>query len=473
MNILNHTIFKKRFFSFFLTISIITVTLIQCTPVDIICSRDGGPWLRFTPKLIEAPVSVIEITLLQGNYPILEETCNYVTCNIINVFYKVYEVTGNEEDLLLDEGEIVYDRDTHLIIMQNLPASANIRLVIETVIDEECRLARNLDDSFLYTFEYTFATPDYPVGVNTLPQQLSYNPNSTTYVANSGNIYTAIPTILPNNIDHTYSFISSYEGDLTFEDRYFQIDQNTGQFIINPGNIGDRSLGIYTLDVIVSNMYGNNYFNNAYTVDIVEVNNTGAPPSNLVYNPITILQATSNNPSRLPTIQGDSPFTFSLVNPPVPENAISINSESGRITAYPALAEEYGDGTYVLNVEVSNPVGTVIFNNAMSFNVMISTNGNPPSNLVYDPNTVTITTATQTEQVLPSINGTAPFTYSLLSIEPAATGVTINPNTGLLTVTPSLATEFGNGTYNINVGVSNAFGNTTFNNAFTVVVDVP
>ena len=87
-----------------------------------------------------------------------------------------------------------------------------------------------------------------------------------------------------------------------------------------------------------------------------------------------------------------------------------------------------------------------------------------PDALVYAPNNLTLTQGTAGSSVAPTIQGTAPITYSD-SVSPASAGITINAQ-GVIAVANTVLT----GTYAISVTASNSAGNKTFANAYTVTI---
>lgn len=200
---------------------------------------------------------------------------------------------------------------------------------------------------------------------------------------------------------------------------------------------------------------------------------SSAPPVFLKYDPNSItLSGPETTESRPPTIFGRMPMEFSIVNPTVDSTAIYINKENGQITATSDLVNVYGNGTYNLDVEVSNDDASRIFSSAFTFIVNTQSGGNLPSNLVYDPNSITQSSQASVSSVAPTVDGDTPLTFNIVNSNIPNSAISINANTGVITATDILALEFGNGSYTLDVRVTNATGSVTFENAYTINVSL-
>ena len=90
------------------------------------------------------------------------------------------------------------------------------------------------------------------------------------------------------------------------------------------------------------------------------------------------------------------------------------------------------------------------------------------SNLIYSPNSLNVNTGQSASSAAPSVDGTGPFTYSLLT-SPVNDEITIDANSGVISISGQSAT----GTFIANVTVSNAAGETSFSNALSISVSAP
>ena len=138
-------------------------------------------------------------------------------------------------------------------------------------------------------------------------------------------------------------------------------------------------------------------------------------------------------------------------------NEISI-SESGVISSTSNLTE----GTYILDVTVSNESSSKVFENVFTLNVVAQPIA--PSNLIYSVDSVIIEQGEIFTSVAPTLNGTSPLTFSLSN----TTNLSID-NQGIISTTPNLQL----GKYNLDVTASNSAGSETFNNAYVIEVIAP
>lgn len=88
-----------------------------------------------------------------------------------------------------------------------------------------------------------------------------------------------------------------------------------------------------------------------------------------------------------------------------------------------------------------------------------------PNALVYSPNTLQLAQGTAGNSVAPTIQGTAPFTYSVAS-NPTQSGITINAQGAI-----QIANTVPVGTYTLGVTANNEAGSSTFANAYTVTIN--
>jgi hypothetical protein len=121
--------------------------------------------------------------------------------------------------------------------------------------------------------------------------------------------------------------------------------------------------GTYQVSVTVGNSAQMVVFNNAFTI---QVNRRILPPASLVYNPVTLeTNFGTAATSAAPTLAGTSPFTFSIATSSTSNAQITINANTGAITAGTGTPA----GTYRIDVAAQNPAGTVTFANALTITV--------------------------------------------------------------------------------------------------------
>jgi hypothetical protein len=278
-------------------------------------------------------------------------------------------------------------------------------------------------------------------------EKIASPPANLTYLINQLNIETG---------QKASSVMPTLQGRLPFT---FSLKSNPSTNEISIDNQGvinvseNIAVGTYKISVIVSNIVSSATFSNVFTVNVKQ---KLVAPTNLIYsvNKLELEFGVAGN-SVVPSIQGNSPINFSIVTNPQ-TNKISINNQ-GVITT----AANLESGNYTINVIASNVAGTVTFTNA--FSVIVKT-VNAPSNLVYLPNKIDIEEGQKGNSSVPTLNGTPTFTFSLTT-NPVSNQISID-NQGIISVSDNIS----EGTYQVNVKVSNIANSTDFNNVFTVNV---
>lgn len=267
------------------------------------------------------------------------------------------------------------------------------------------------------------------------PFNLVYTPNSIS-IAGSNVGASPVPTV-EGTLPITYTFTSSPSN------ANISIDPNSG--VISSATT--LPVGSYSINVTATNTVGSVDFNSIFTINKTA---TSSPPSNLVYNPnsLTLNQGDAGN-SVTPTISGTTPMSYSLSSSPA-SSSISINSSTGVITSGPSTPP----GTYDISVTAINSVSSVNFTNVYTITIIGAT---LPSNLVYNPNSLSLTQGNAGSSVTPSVSGTQPITYTH-TVTPATTGITINSTTGVISANSSVPAN----TYSVDVHASNAAGTTDF-----------
>ncbi len=211
------------------------------------------------------------------------------------------------------------------------------------------------------------------------------------------------------------------------------------------------AVGTYKISVTVSNVISSQTFANIFTVIAKQ---KILPPANLVYNPNKLdIEFGVAGTSVVPSIQGNTPITFSIISNPQ-TNKIRINNQ-GVITTNSDLEA----GNYSINVIASNITGNVTFNNAFSIAVKAV---NPPNNLVYSPNQIDIEEGQKGSSATPTINGTPPFNFSITT-NPTSNQITID-NKGII----SVAENITEGVYKVSVKVGNVVNSSNFNDIYTI-----
>jgi hypothetical protein len=271
------------------------------------------------------------------------------------------------------------------------------------------------------------------------PSNLAYSPNSISI--NEGETGTSATPTVGGITPITFSLVSSPSTEIS-------IDPNTGVI----SSTATLAVGNYSLDVKAKNDDGEETFTDAFSITVNKIS-----PSNLVYTPNSIsINEGEVGTSATPTIDGITP-TFELVSSPSSEISIDVNT--GVISSTTTLAI----GNYSLNVKATNSSGNETFSTA--FTIAVAKVPEPPTNLAYSPNSIEFTEGAVGTSAMPTISGATPITFELVSSP--SSEISIDANTGVISSTATLAV----GNYSLNVKATNADGNETFNNIFSMKVN--
>jgi len=216
------------------------------------------------------------------------------------------------------------------------------------------------------------------------------------------------------------------------------------------------AVGNYQVTVSAENNAGTAEFINVFTVVINPVLVTG-----LVYAPNAMTLVINNaGSSNAPTFTaGSTPITYSLSSSPTNAN-ITIDPSTGIVSANTSLPI----GTYTITVTATNAAGAANFSNA--FTITIAATATAPSSLSYSPNSLTVNQGVAGNSVVPSVSGTTPITYALISVSPSNAAITINGSSGVISVSSSSAP----GSYIVSVSATNSVSTVNFNSIYTVNV---
>lgn len=238
-----------------------------------------------------------------------------------------------------------------------------------------------------------------------------------------------------------------------------QIDPSTGLLTWTPTE--DQGPGDYTVVVrVVDDGIPPLSDTKNFTVSVLESNSPPvlAVPSDRVVQELVPVSIT------LSATDADIPantVSFSLVDPP---EGMSIDPASGKISWTPS--EKQGPGSYLITAKATDN-GSPALSDTKSFRITVLDVNSPPilapirDRAMLEMTTITITNAATDLDFPPQ-----KLTYSLLG---APAGIVINPDTGLITWTPTEAQ--GTAVYPVTVMVmDNGFPPLTAFQFFTIVV---
>ncbi len=236
------------------------------------------------------------------------------------------------------------------------------------------------------------------------------------------------------------------------EDSNFIIDETTGEISLAMDSQLDA--GEYRLSVIVSNVVGEQTFEEVVRIDVQTL------AYDLVYSTKTYLgvQQTQGKQSVVPTVKGTGPVAYSLKNN---FDAFIIDPVTG-VVSLPE-GHSLAIDTYNLTVVATNEHGSVEFVDALSFEI-IAIQAIIATDLTYASASYTLNQAFAFATDIPTVSGSTP-TYSLSNnygefVIDAATGVISLAEGNTLAI----------GDYPLTVKATNLAGEATFTDIITVTV---
>jgi hypothetical protein len=183
------------------------------------------------------------------------------------------------------------------------------------------------------------------------------------------------------------------------------------------------------------------------------------PPTGLSYSPnYARYEYLTGGKSVLPDIKGTLPIAFIINTEPAAAGGIAIDS-LGILTTNTSL----DTGTYVIHVTATNSGGATTFKNV--FTITVVETPDPPSDLMYSLNKITTDHGTAARSVVPTLNGTMPFSYEI-NTRPTTHGeISINEEGVILISDISPVGE-----YWIDVSVKNKMHTVRFDSIYHVAV---
>ncbi|WMN12900.1 DUF4958 family protein [Marivirga salinae] len=188
-------------------------------------------------------------------------------------------------------------------------------------------------------------------------RSLSYTNNSTTIKVGEG--FASDAPEVDGSGTLTFSIadvsVSNFEG-ITIED-------STGVITVAEGNTLEGGIN-YVIAVAVSNDDVTEVFESAFTIEMVALD----LPRNLIYSVDSIaVPLATNSSSVAPTLDGLSPFSFTIENEAEVPGFLSINEETGVINVNGETSEV---GTYKINLLVANEDGATSFEAAYTVKIL-------------------------------------------------------------------------------------------------------
>ncbi|MBV4308196.1 DUF4958 family protein [Bacteroides thetaiotaomicron] len=138
-------------------------------------------------------------------------------------------------------------------------------------------------------------------------------------------------------------------------------------------------------------------------------------------------------------------------------------SNTGKITVNDKYEGEILPGKYVLNLKLTTEAGAGIYENAVTFNITSS-----PLTLTYKPASVRVEKDQAYVSGAPILKGSPEgLTYKIKSISPETSTISIDEQTGIITLAANNGLEIDN-SYNVSVTATNQYGSKDFDNTFVI-----
>lgn len=262
----------------------------------------------------------------------------------------------------------------------------------------------------------------------------------------------------------------------TFNTDSFIIDENSGSISLT--NTNDLPVGLYTLSVAC-------YSNGSYYEfkDIVTVNMMKPVPDGISVEPDKISAEygdiiNSESTVELPTAQiitekdhiSIQKYLIANVRKDgvlIEDNDFFTISGTGLISIIRGESK-IQPGKYVLDLKLTTAIVDEeaeegIFENAITIDIT-----SKPLALVYTPNAVRVEENTQNVSVAPTLIGSMDgLSYTLKSVSPATSSISIDPATGVISLAANNNLEIGT-VCNVSITATNQYGSTDFDDVYSI-----
>lgn len=247
----------------------------------------------------------------------------------------------------------------------------------------------------------------------------------------------------------------------TYDTNCFEINAATGA--IKSSNTNDLPVGTYCLSISCLSNGKYHEFKDAVTINMLAPVPDGitVEPSEVTVDfeelftekasaQVTTEEGTHVHISKYEIIQEEGKEYFAI-------------STTGKITANSSYKGEILPGKYILNLKLKTEAGTGIYENALVFNIT-----SKPLAILYTPNSVKVEVDQAFTSNIPTFKGsTEELVYSIKSISPETSHVSINASTGEISLNANNGLEIGN-TFKVAVTATNRYGTKDIEEAFTI-----
>lgn len=288
----------------------------------------------------------------------------------------------------------------------------------------------------------------YYAGVTDIGPSMNFNLNAPTYIGAAPSDF-AITGITLND--------EAYVTDC------FVIDPNTGSIALQ--NTESLSTGLYKLTVACTSAGSYHEFKDAVTVNML-----ARVPDGITVEPaeVTIDFTDIANEEAVAQVTTDATAHVSIAKYEIIQEEgkeYFAITQTGRISVNTAYKGEIPPGKYILNLKLTTGAGEGIFENAVTFNIT-----SKPLSLLYTPNAVRAEMNTPYVSVAPVMKGSLDaLVYSIKSMTPENAPITIDPATGVLSLSENNGLEIGT-ECKVNVSVTNQYGSADFDEVFLITI---
>lgn len=285
-------------------------------------------------------------------------------------------------------------------------------------------------------------------GVTDIGPSMNFNLNSPTYIGASPSDFAITGITLDDEAYNTDCFV---------------IDTNSGSISLQ--NTENLPVGTYKLTVSCTAGGNRHDFKDAVTVNML------APvPDGITVEPneVTIDFTDMDKEDATAQVTTDESTHVSITKYEIIQEEgkeyFAITT-TGKISINKNYKGEIPPGKYVLNLKLTTGAGTGIFENAVTFNIT-----SKPLSLIYTPNSVKAEKNVAYVSSTPVLKGSLEeLVYSIKSVTPENAPITIDPATGVLSLSENNELEIGT-ECKVNVSVANKYGSTDFDEAFVITI---
>lgn len=301
----------------------------------------------------------------------------------------------------------------------------------------------------------------YYSGVTDIGPSMSFNLNGPTYYGGKPSDFSIVNIKLDGNAVQTNSFT---------------INPNSGAIAI--GNTNDLAIGLYTLTIsCISD-------GKPYTFDdIVSINMMRPIPEgisvepNIIEVPLEDLLDPDNIneiPTAHVTTDGNHITIRKYIISGVRKNDVAVKNEglftisSSGVISLDKKVENIQPGKYIIDLRlttsaIDEEAQEGIFPNALVVNIT-----SKPLGLIYTPNNARVEFGSGVTSLAPSLIGSDEMLrYSIKSVTPTSTAITIDENSGVISLSENNDLPIGT-QCEISVTVTNQFGSADFENVYTI-----